>query len=156
MQREPGREGEPVAEAGVDRVLEVRVRVDEAGDDRRVVEALALAELVAGPTAAMRPSSTRTAPSRIGGPSTGSTQSAESDQLDVDSAGRPEVVAPPAARSQRRSITRRASQIESSNRITQRDRLEGERDRVDRRQQDRDDDDEEDARCGGSCAAAPT
>ena len=45
VQREPRREVEPVAEARVDRVLEVRVRVDEARDDRRVLEALARSEL---------------------------------------------------------------------------------------------------------------
>ena len=33
-----GAERQPVAEAGVDRVLEVRVRVDEARQDRRVGE----------------------------------------------------------------------------------------------------------------------
>ena len=42
------REGEPVAEAGVDGVLEVRVRVDEAGDDHRARVMRPGAELVDG------------------------------------------------------------------------------------------------------------
>ena len=73
-----GAKREAVAEAGVDRVLEVRVRVDEARHDRRVREALALAEL-RGRSRPRRsaPSSIATAPSSIGAPSTGSTQSAE-------------------------------------------------------------------------------
>ena len=49
MQRDPPGEPEPVAEARVDRVLEVRVRVHEAGHDRRVLEALALAEIRGAP-----------------------------------------------------------------------------------------------------------
>ena len=46
MQRDPLREvAEPVAEARVHRVLEVRVCVDETGHDRRRFEALAGTEL---------------------------------------------------------------------------------------------------------------
>ena len=46
VELEPGRELEPVAEARVDRVLEVRVRVHEARHDHRAGMVLALAELV--------------------------------------------------------------------------------------------------------------
>ena len=79
VQRDPRPEREPVAEARIGRVLEVRVRVDEAGEDHRVREVLSRAELARRPDArrcARRRRST-TAPSRIGGPSTGTTQSAE-------------------------------------------------------------------------------
>ena len=47
VQRDPLREvAEPVAEASVDRVLEVRVRVHEARDDHRVLVVRAFAELL--------------------------------------------------------------------------------------------------------------
>ena len=49
VEADPVAEGQPVAEAGVDRVLEMGVRVDEARDDGRVGEAPALAELGGGP-----------------------------------------------------------------------------------------------------------
>ena len=78
VDQDPRSERQPVAEARVHRVLEVRVRVDEAGKDRpspgtrcRVPSSSRV------PTAAIRPSSIATAPSRIGGPEIGSTQSAE-------------------------------------------------------------------------------
>ena len=45
VEPEPGREGPAVAEAGVDRVLEVGVRVDEPREDRGVREVLPRAEL---------------------------------------------------------------------------------------------------------------
>ena len=49
VQGDPLREvAEPVTEAAVDGVLEVRVRVDEARDDHRVVVARALPELFGG------------------------------------------------------------------------------------------------------------
>ena len=46
VQLEPGRELQPVAEARIDRVLEVRVRVHEAGRDHRAGVVLAGPELV--------------------------------------------------------------------------------------------------------------
>jgi hypothetical protein len=49
VRREPRRERLTVAERGVDGVLEVRVRVDEARQDRGSREVLAAAELVARP-----------------------------------------------------------------------------------------------------------
>ncbi len=49
VEADPVSEGQPVAEACVERVLEVGVRVDEARDDGRVGEAPALAELCRGP-----------------------------------------------------------------------------------------------------------
>ena len=49
MQRDPLRKvAEPVTEAAVDGVLEMRVRVDEARNDHRVVEARAGPELFGG------------------------------------------------------------------------------------------------------------
>ena len=45
MEPDPRRERLPVAEAGVDGVLEVRVAVDEPGDDRAALEPLATAQL---------------------------------------------------------------------------------------------------------------
>ena len=112
VRRDPGAEREPVAEAGVDGVLEVRVRVDEARDDRRVREALALAELAgrARPPRSRRPRSRR-APFSIGSPSTGSTQSAERTLT------RPPSATSASAMSQRFSMNA-ASQIESSKRMS--------------------------------------
>src|SRR5262249_57810914 len=50
MQPDPVAEvAEPVAEAPVDRVLEMRMGVDESGQDHRVGEPRALAELGGGP-----------------------------------------------------------------------------------------------------------
>jgi hypothetical protein len=48
VEHDPRREGESVAEARVRGVLEVRVRVDEAGDDDGVGITRALAEIVGG------------------------------------------------------------------------------------------------------------
>jgi hypothetical protein len=45
MDGDPRPEREAVPEARVDRVLEVGVRVDEAGEDDRLLEPLALADL---------------------------------------------------------------------------------------------------------------
>ena len=45
VQPDPRDERQPVAEARIDGVLDVRVAVDEAGDDHAAVEALPLAEL---------------------------------------------------------------------------------------------------------------
>ena len=76
-----GKVAEAVTEASVHRVLEVRVRVHEAGNDHRVVVARAFTEISAVPTAAISPSSMTIAPASIGGPSTGRTQSAESTRF---------------------------------------------------------------------------
>ena len=75
---DPVAEGQPVAEAGVDRVLEMGVRVDEAGDDGRVGVARALAELRRG-TRRRRSGRPRSPPPRRGWAARrqGSTQSAE-------------------------------------------------------------------------------
>ena len=68
-----GPNGVAVAEAGVDRVLEVRVRVDEARDDHGVgVVAFGAAGRDLDDLAVLE----ATRPSAIGGPATGSTQSA--------------------------------------------------------------------------------
>ena len=76
--RSHGPNDEPVAEARVDRVLEVRVRVDEPRHDRRIREALALrrAPPACRPPRSGRPRS-RPRRARSAAPSTGSTQSAE-------------------------------------------------------------------------------
>ena len=73
-----GEVAEPVAEACVHRVLEVRVRVDEARDDHRLFVARAGAELVGSADRGDAPVA-RSRPRRrsIGGPSIGRTQSAE-------------------------------------------------------------------------------
>ncbi len=69
---------ETVAEPAVDRVFEVRVRIDEAGHDHGLVVVQSLAEIVRSwPTAVRWPSSKETAPRSIGGPSIGRTQSAD-------------------------------------------------------------------------------
>ena len=112
VRQDPRREREPVAEAGVDRVLEVRVRVDEARHDRGAREVLAGAELVAVPTAAIRPSSIATAPSRSARP-----RRAAPSRRRAPSGRQVRVSSSNAARSQRRSMTL-ASRIESSNRIS--------------------------------------
>ncbi len=54
VQGDPVREGKPVPEARVDRVLEVGVAVDEPRDDHAAGEALAAAELGRGPDAGDR------------------------------------------------------------------------------------------------------
>ena len=80
MKADPVGEPEPVAEPCVYVVLEVRVRVHEAGEDHGVVVVhVASPSSSRRPTAAIVPvsSSIATAPSLIGGPSTGTTQSAE-------------------------------------------------------------------------------
>ena len=77
MQPDPVSEGEPVAEACIDGVLEMGVRVDEARDDGRVGEAPALAELGRRPDGGDPAVLDRDGPVGMGGPDTGSTQSAE-------------------------------------------------------------------------------
>ena len=78
VEGDPRRERERVAEARVDRVLEVRVRVDERRDDDGLVEAPPLALELGGRPDRHDPVSlaTATPPSRTGSPSTGTTQSA--------------------------------------------------------------------------------
>ena len=147
VQRDPRAEGEPVAEAGVDGVLEVRVRVDEARDDRRLRDdARPRRARRSCPTAAIRAVLDREravldrlalhGEHPVGGEDPHSTAQRERCS----------------AMSQRFSMNA-ASQIESSKRSEQRHDLERERDRVDRREQHGEHDHEERSRAAGSAAA---
>ena len=152
---DPRHEREAVAEPRVDRVLDVRVRVDEARDDHAAVVALARRR-------ALRPARRRrcvpsspiaTAPSAIGAPSTGTTQSAETTLTGwrppsrsgsgSASGSRRLVRSSPKASTgpgpQRLSISF-DSQIEASKRISSGIVSNSERDGVDRREQDREGD----------------
>ena len=64
VQPDPGDKREAVAEPGVDRVLEVRVAVDEAGDDHAPVEALAVPSSSAGADRGDPPVVSRSRPRR--------------------------------------------------------------------------------------------
>ena len=133
VQPDPVREREPVAEPGVDVVLEVRVGVDEAGEDHRLgVVLVARRGLRAFRRRRSAPSSIATAPSRIGGPSTGTTQSAEMTSHESSASAK----SSSQPRFQRRSM-KTESQIDISKRMSSGIDLERERDRVDGRQEDR-------------------
>ncbi len=78
VQADPRRELEPVAEARVHRVLEVRVAVHEPGRITQPRERLALAEVGHGTDGGDPPVvADRDRAVAIGSPSTGTTQSAE-------------------------------------------------------------------------------
>ena len=98
--RDPVGERPAVGEAAVDRVLEVGVGVDDSGQDQR---SGVVPPARPGPTSTMRPSSQATRPPGIGGPSTGSTQSA--DTAPLTSRARP-VIAPNAGRAEPRARSR--------------------------------------------------
>ena len=149
VQADPVGEPEPVSEAGVDVVLEVRVGVDEAREDHRlVVVHVARRARPRVPTAAMqsvvdrdRAVSNRRSLDRdhpVGG------DDAHDSSASAKSSSQP--------RFQRRSM-KTESQIDISNRMRSGMRLERERDRVDGRQQDREHEQRDVARCAGSRAA---
>ena len=155
--RDPGPEGEAVAEARVGRVLDVRVQVDEAGrehaagqiDAARARDAPRPARR-AGPTAAIRSPSTSTAPSASGG------------ALDRhDPVGREERAHASLASSAARRRLRGRGALDAARdpdrdleEHQQRQQLEQHRDRVGARQRGGDRRRARRWRCGGSCASS--
>ncbi len=134
---DPGPERLAVAEAGVDRVLEVRVRVDEAGHDRRVgVVALGAARRHLDDPAALEAHE----PALDRRPVDGQHPVGRDSSVHVLAAH--VVPAAAVARAARRSSSTE-SQIDSLVEEDQRDRLEEGRHRVDARQRDADAGDDE-------------
>ena len=136
----------PVAEAGVDGVLEVRVRVDEPRQDHRAVVVALGAPAADLDDAAVLPG--HVARLSSGGPSTGITQPAETARSRLDGG----------AEARGSAVERRSSRTESQIEQLEQDRRAApsrrrRRHRVDAGQRDRDAAARGSSRCGGSCAA---